>query len=436
MSTIALLVCLMQLIAIGHNCGVVYDLVYDLVSKNDDRAAQQRAHLRPYVHCTNLCDEKHTDALLEAQQPPSLSLQGLSAPGMCASQLLALNTTALLNTSLTAQELMPGLGYFTADVAQLLRDFLQDSSITVQVTDFCAGNRTFASFSANRTLVNGTWPTLNVTVNLLSTDPDRTVVTVVMMTSSQQLAECCPASPSPSILQPAPDGPPDLTANPKGVGPQAASLLQIILMGKFHDHLHFYASFDHPEENASNKNARSVHTDGAAEPATQVAELNLLCEFKRCPVAASASPPKPQELMKRTDAQEMVLVRIVAEGASAEGALAHSSGTHQAVTMRLPSWSKLKPVVLPALAVVVVVTIVAAVVTTELRKGTNTGKDESNPLTARQPFDLPRIVPIGDCPASATHDCAETRASTLGVKNAMFLLFCISYSFIFFFLSL
>ncbi|GFH07871.1 hypothetical protein HaLaN_02737, partial [Haematococcus lacustris] len=102
-------------------------------------------------------------ALLEAQQPPSLSLQGLSAPGMCASQLLALNTTALLNTSLTAQELMPGLAYFTAD----------DSSITVQVTDFCAGNRTFASFSANRTLVNGTWPTLNVTVNLLSTDPDR-----------------------------------------------------------------------------------------------------------------------------------------------------------------------------------------------------------------------------------------------------------------------
>ncbi|GFH19111.1 hypothetical protein HaLaN_16011, partial [Haematococcus lacustris] len=82
-------------------------------------------------------------ALLEAQQPPSLSLQGLSAPGMCASQLLALNTTALLNTSLTAQELMPGLAYFTAD----------DSSITVQVIDLCAGNRTFASFTADRTLV-------------------------------------------------------------------------------------------------------------------------------------------------------------------------------------------------------------------------------------------------------------------------------------------
>ncbi|KAJ9527065.1 hypothetical protein QJQ45_025229, partial [Haematococcus lacustris] len=112
-------------------------------------------------------------ALLEAQQSPSLSLQGLSAPGMCASQLLALNTTALLNTSLTAQQLMPGLGYFANDVAQLLRDYLQDSSITVQVTDFCAGNRTAASFTANRTIVNGPWPTLRVTINLLTTDPDR-----------------------------------------------------------------------------------------------------------------------------------------------------------------------------------------------------------------------------------------------------------------------
>ncbi|KAL6759780.1 hypothetical protein V8C86DRAFT_2564638, partial [Haematococcus lacustris] len=112
-------------------------------------------------------------ALLEAQQSPSLRLQGLSAPGMCASQLLALNTTALLNTSLTAQQLMPGLGYFATDVARLLREYLQDSSITVQVPDFCAGNRTAASFTVNRTLVNGPWPTLRVTINLLTTDPDR-----------------------------------------------------------------------------------------------------------------------------------------------------------------------------------------------------------------------------------------------------------------------
>ncbi|KAL6756116.1 hypothetical protein V8C86DRAFT_116166 [Haematococcus lacustris] len=125
-------------------------------------------------------------ALLEAQQPPSLSLQGLSAPGMCASQLLALNTTALLNTSLTAQELMPGLAYFTADVAQLLRDFLQDSSITVQVTDFCAGNRTFASFSANRTLVNGTWPTLNVTLHHHPPLPCLAPVSTLFRSHSQQ----------------------------------------------------------------------------------------------------------------------------------------------------------------------------------------------------------------------------------------------------------
>ncbi|KAJ9532456.1 hypothetical protein QJQ45_010524 [Haematococcus lacustris] len=116
-------------------------------------------------------------ALLAAQQPASLSLQGLSAPGMCASQLLALNTTALLNTSLTAQELMPGLGYFTADVAQLLRDFLQDSSITVQVIDFCAGNRTLVPFSQRRALraaeVIDSVATLVVSIDLQGPEPDR-----------------------------------------------------------------------------------------------------------------------------------------------------------------------------------------------------------------------------------------------------------------------
>ncbi|GFH31689.1 hypothetical protein HaLaN_30779, partial [Haematococcus lacustris] len=54
-------------------------------------------------------------ALLDAQQSPSLSMQNLAGPGMCASQLLALNTTALLNTSLTPMELMPALNYFTMD---------------------------------------------------------------------------------------------------------------------------------------------------------------------------------------------------------------------------------------------------------------------------------------------------------------------------------
>ncbi|KAJ9532498.1 hypothetical protein QJQ45_010492 [Haematococcus lacustris] len=131
-------------------------------------------------------------ALLEAQQPPSLSLQGLSAPGMCASQLLALNTTALLNTSLTAQELMPGLGYFTADVAQLLRDFLQDSSITVQVMDFCAGNRTLVSFSQRRALraaeVNDSVATLVVSIALQGPEPDRLASTAGPL--EQLLLDC------------------------------------------------------------------------------------------------------------------------------------------------------------------------------------------------------------------------------------------------------
>ncbi|KAL6756314.1 hypothetical protein V8C86DRAFT_92972 [Haematococcus lacustris] len=109
-------------------------------------------------------------ALLEAQQPPRPSLHDLSAPGMCASHLLALNTTALLNTSRTAQELMPALSYFVTDVAQLMRAYLQDASITVNVPDFCAGNRTFAAFGP---LINGTWPTLHVIINLLTSDPER-----------------------------------------------------------------------------------------------------------------------------------------------------------------------------------------------------------------------------------------------------------------------
>ncbi|GFH16844.1 hypothetical protein HaLaN_13350, partial [Haematococcus lacustris] len=108
---------------------------------------------------------------------PAMSFTALLAcmmflHGMCASQLLALNTTALFDTFLTAQDLMPGLDFFAMDVAQLLRDYLRDSSITVQVQDFCAGNRTAASFLANNTTVNGPWPTLRVTINLLTTEPE------------------------------------------------------------------------------------------------------------------------------------------------------------------------------------------------------------------------------------------------------------------------
>ncbi|KAJ9519909.1 hypothetical protein QJQ45_014635, partial [Haematococcus lacustris] len=137
---------------------------------------------------------------------------------MCASQLLALNTTALLNISLTAQQLMPGLSYFTMDVAQLLRDYLQDSSIAVQVQDFCAGNRTAASFIANRTLVHGPWPTLRVTINLLTTEPDSRGALMTRdslgfftrygMPFHRCQASLLPSSPPPSPSPPTPSPPP------------------------------------------------------------------------------------------------------------------------------------------------------------------------------------------------------------------------------------
>ncbi|KAL6751732.1 hypothetical protein V8C86DRAFT_3029969 [Haematococcus lacustris] len=107
-------------------------------------------------------------ALLEG----SLSLQALTAPGMCASQLLSINTTRL-NTSLDAQQLMPGLVYFSRDVAQLLREYLQDSETTVQVKDFCAGNRTFASFMESGSERGGEWATLHVKLILQSTESNR-----------------------------------------------------------------------------------------------------------------------------------------------------------------------------------------------------------------------------------------------------------------------
>ncbi|KAJ9521517.1 hypothetical protein QJQ45_008807 [Haematococcus lacustris] len=157
-------------------------------------------------------------ALLEAQQPPSLRLQDLSAPGMCASHLLALNTTALLNTSRTAQELMPALSYFVTDVAQLVRDYLRDASITVNVPDFCAGNRTFASFFANGTRVNETWPTLRVTINLPTVDPESrgaltTRDTLGFFTLYGMPFQLCqvfrlPNSPPPSPSPPQPSPPP------------------------------------------------------------------------------------------------------------------------------------------------------------------------------------------------------------------------------------
>ncbi|KAJ9506671.1 hypothetical protein QJQ45_003317 [Haematococcus lacustris] len=111
---------------------------------------------------------------IQASLEGSLSLQALTAPGMCASQLLALNTTQL-NTSLNAQQLMPGLVYFSRDVAQLLREYLQDSETTVQVQDFCAGNRTFASFMESGSERGGEWATLHVQLLLQNAGSNRNV---------------------------------------------------------------------------------------------------------------------------------------------------------------------------------------------------------------------------------------------------------------------
>ncbi|KAJ9514466.1 hypothetical protein QJQ45_016211, partial [Haematococcus lacustris] len=70
----------------------------------------------------SLCTwESDIQARVEARPSSSnLTLQYLTAPGMCYSQLKALNYTELLGTTLTADELMPGLAYFVADVSYLV----------------------------------------------------------------------------------------------------------------------------------------------------------------------------------------------------------------------------------------------------------------------------------------------------------------------------
>ncbi|KAJ9524733.1 hypothetical protein QJQ45_024370 [Haematococcus lacustris] len=120
--------------------------------------------------------ESSVEALVAAQ-PSSMTMQSLAAPGTCYSHLQALNTSALLNTSLTAQQLMPGLDLFVSDVgpvARVLHSYLQDRSVTVKVADFCAGPRTESTFYTYlpTTLHSGPWPTLLVSVHLLPQDLD------------------------------------------------------------------------------------------------------------------------------------------------------------------------------------------------------------------------------------------------------------------------
>ncbi|KAL6760636.1 hypothetical protein V8C86DRAFT_2549278 [Haematococcus lacustris] len=103
-----------------------------------------------------------------------LTLNELTAPPSCYSSLLAQNYTALLGTPLPALQLMPGVAAFADDVVGLMEDYLQDRGVEVQLSDFCAGSRTNATFfvapgpGQPRQAFTTLWPTLNVTLDLVA----------------------------------------------------------------------------------------------------------------------------------------------------------------------------------------------------------------------------------------------------------------------------
>ncbi|KAL6750621.1 hypothetical protein V8C86DRAFT_2802070 [Haematococcus lacustris] len=142
----------------------------------------------------SLCTwESDIQARVEARPSSSnLTLQYLTAPGMCYSQLKALNYTELLGTTLTADELMPGLAYFVADVSRTLRDYLVDKGLSVGVSDYCAGNRTESTFYTHNptTPVNGTWSTLHVVVTVSSSSPQGLVVPPTTTQLNNLLRNC------------------------------------------------------------------------------------------------------------------------------------------------------------------------------------------------------------------------------------------------------
>ncbi|GFH31809.1 FAD NAD(P)-binding domain-containing [Haematococcus lacustris] len=114
------------------------------------------------------------DRQQQVQPSTNLTLQYLTAPGICYSHLKTLDYTALLNTNISIEQLMPGLDYLVADVTQVLRDYFIDKSLDIQTTNYCAGNRTVATFYTTRpaTPVTSAWPTLNVMVTITSRDPE------------------------------------------------------------------------------------------------------------------------------------------------------------------------------------------------------------------------------------------------------------------------
>ncbi|GFH26503.1 hypothetical protein HaLaN_24665, partial [Haematococcus lacustris] len=111
---------------------------------------------------------------------------------MCYSRLRALNYTELLDTPLTADQLMPGLAYFVDDVTRVLREYLIDKALRVRVFDFCAGNRTEATFfTHNPTMpVNGTWATLQVVVTVSSPSPTGLAVSPTTLQLNNLLRNC------------------------------------------------------------------------------------------------------------------------------------------------------------------------------------------------------------------------------------------------------
>ncbi|GFH19393.1 hypothetical protein HaLaN_16334, partial [Haematococcus lacustris] len=116
--------------------------------------------------------QSNVEALVnEERARTNVSMAYLTAPGMCYSALKALNYTTLLNTSLPTEQLMPGLDYFMADITSVLRTYFTDESLSVGVSDYCAGNRTESTFYNFTTPVNGTWATLHVVVTVSSPSP-------------------------------------------------------------------------------------------------------------------------------------------------------------------------------------------------------------------------------------------------------------------------
>ncbi|KAL6763569.1 hypothetical protein V8C86DRAFT_246025 [Haematococcus lacustris] len=121
----------------------------------------------------SLCTwQSDVEVLVDSQHSrTNMTMAYLTAPGMCYSALKALNYTTLLNTSFPVEQLMPGLDYFMADITSVLRNYFTDKSLSVVVSDYCAGNRTESTFYNSTTPVNGTWATLHVVVTVSSPSP-------------------------------------------------------------------------------------------------------------------------------------------------------------------------------------------------------------------------------------------------------------------------